>query len=296
MAIGTQRKKRTPTMRKATLVPTKRAASTWLVLLFMILIAVFSLTPILWALSTAFKPASQVLSSPPHWIPRIVTLANFRAVLFQSSMPRYFLNSIVVASITVVVTVGIAAHAGYAAARFRFLGRQGLMFFVLATAMIPGIATLVPLYILATKLGLFNTFTAMIIVYTAWQIPTVVWMLKGFFETIPGDLEEAALIDGCSRLRAFYQVVLPISQPGLASAALLSFVYVWNDFLIAFTFVTKNNLKLVPVGLYNYLSQYGIQWGQLMAAVILALIPVIVLFAGLQTRFIEGMTAGGTKG
>jgi ABC-type glycerol-3-phosphate transport system permease component len=162
--------------------------------------------------------------------------------------------------------------------------------------MIPGIAILVPLYFLAIHLGLHNTYTSMILIYSAWQAPTVVWITKGFFETIPTEIEDAARVDGCTSLRILWQIMLPIIQPGLAAAAMIAFVYIWNDFLIAATFVTDQNLRLINVGLYQFLSQYGIVWGQLMAAVMITLLPLVVMFVLLERRFIEGLTLGATKG
>jgi multiple sugar transport system permease protein len=269
---------------------------TFLTYFVLILAGIFALFPIVWALSTSFKPESMVITSPPQWIPAKFTLENYEQVLFHSKIPLYLLNSIIVSLCSVVFTLVVAAHAGYAAARFHFKFRNSLLFFILMTGMIPGICVLVPLYFISMFLKIYNTFEVMILIYTAWQVPTIIWVLKGFFETIPRDIDDAALIDGCSPLRIFYQLMLPIAQPGLAASALLAFVYVWNDFLIAFTFTTKDNLRLVSVGLYNYLSQYGIVWGQLMAAVMLVLVPMIILFAILQTRFIQGLSAGASKG
>ena len=255
----------------------------------------FSLTPILWGLSTSLKPEAWVVRYPPHWLPPVWTFENYVKVL-QSNMPRYMFNSIWVGAATVCITLAVSVHAAYAAARFRFTGRNTLLFLILSTAMIPGISVLIPLYLIATQVGLYNTFTIMIVVYSAWQTPTLVWILKSFFETVPQELEEAALIDGCGRVRTFYQLVLPVSQPGIAAAALLAFVYVWNDFLIAFSFVTKEEMRLISVGLYQYITQYGIAWGELMAAVVLALLPIVILFLVMQTRFIQGLTAGAVKG
>jgi multiple sugar transport system permease protein len=198
--------------------------------------------------------------------------------------------------VVVAVTLLIAAHAGYAAARFRFRARSVLLFMILMTSMIPGIAILVPMYLLAVQVGVYNTYFGLALVYTAWQVPTVVWVLKAYFEAIPREIDDAARIDGCSEYRVFWQIVLPLARPGLAAAGLLVFVYVWNDFLIASTLVTSTDLRMVSVGLYNYLSTYGILWGPLMAATIIALLPVVVLFAATQRQFVEGLAAGAVKG
>jgi len=236
-----------------------------------------------------------VISATPKWIPPRMTLENYELV-FDSSVPRALLNSIIVSLTAVALTLFAAVPAGYGAARYRFKARNPLLFYILATSMIPGIAVLVPLYVIAIRLGLHNTFLVVILIYSAWQAPAAVWISKGFFETIPKDIEDAARVDGCSSLRLMLQIMLPIVQPGLAAAAMIAFVYIWNDFLIATTFITDSDLRLINVALYQYLSQYGIVWGQLMAAVILTLLPVVVMFVLLERRFIEGLTLGATKG
>ncbi|MCI0528762.1 MAG: carbohydrate ABC transporter permease, partial [Nitrospira sp.] len=144
--------------------------------------------------------------------------------------------------------------------------------------------------------GLLDTYWALILVYTAWQIPTVLWLMRGFFEAIPRELEEAALIDGCSRFQAFYRIIWPLTRPGLAAAAVIVFVNIWNEFIIALTLTTSDDKRLIPVGLYYYIGAYGIEWGKLMAAVCIALLPIIVLFVFLQRSFIKGLSSGSIKG
>jgi ABC-type glycerol-3-phosphate transport system permease component len=162
--------------------------------------------------------------------------------------------------------------------------------------MIPGIAILVPLYELAVKTDLYNTFAGLIPFYTAWNVPILVWLLKGLFESVPLELEEAAMVDGCSRWRAFYQIVLPMARPGLLSGAVMALMFTWNDFLIAFTLTISGERWLLSVGLYTYISTHGIDWGLLMAATIIALLPVVVLNFVLQRRFVDGLMAGAVKG
>jgi multiple sugar transport system permease protein len=262
----------------------------------LILVTVLAVVPIAWGFVTSLKPESQVLTTPPQWIPKDITLHNYVVVLFQSDMPRYLLNSLAVSLVSVVITVAVAAHAAYAAARFRFRGRTSLMFLVLMTSMIPGIAVLIPLYLLAVQVGIYDTYQVLILIYAAWQVPTLVWLLKGYFESIPKEIEDAALIDGCSSYRVFLQVMLPLARPGLAASALIAFVYVWNDFLIATSMVTNSDLRMISVGLYSYITQYGIVWGQLMAAVMLAVVPMLIVFAAAQRQFVAGLTEGATKG
>ena len=262
----------------------------------LVLTCAFAIFPIVWAVITSLKDSGSVMTYPPKWLPDPMVLDQYRLVVFGSNMPRYFLNSLLVAVATIVATLAIASHGGYSAARFNFPLKNLLLFIILATVMIPGIAVLVPLYMIATQIGLHDTYWALIIIYSASQVPMVLWLMKGFFESIPKELDEAALIDGCGPLQAFYRIIAPLTQPGLAAAAIVVFVYVWNEFIIAMTMTASDDMRLVPVGLYFYVSAFGVQWGQLMAAVCVALIPAIVLFILLQRWFIQGLTSGATKG
>jgi len=208
-----------------------------------------ALGPILWGLGTSFKTSPGVVAMPPQWFPSPLTLENYQLILLNSSLPRCFLNSLFVALCGVLLTLAVGCHAGYAAARYEFPGKNGLLLLILATAMIPGISIMAPLYVVAMRVGLHDTYWILILIYSAWQVPSIVWLIRGFFESVPRDLEEAAMIDGCSRLRAFYQIVLPIAQPGLAAAAILVFVYIWNDFLIATAFTISEPMRMMQVGL-----------------------------------------------
>ncbi|MFV0428387.1 MAG: carbohydrate ABC transporter permease [Arachnia sp.] len=257
--------------------------------------SLFAILPILWGLSTSFKSESATLSDR-GWIPSDITLENYRLVLFESKIPVYLGNTLLVAGLTVVSTIIIAVFGAYAAARFKFRGKNTSLLLILMTSMIPGIAILVPLYFLAVRLGLYDTYGVMVLVYTAWQIPTVVWMLKGFFESVPDSIEEAGRVDGASHLRVMLQLVFPLAVPGISAAAVISFVYVWNDFLIASTMVSSDDKRMVAVGLYNYLSQYGIVWGQLTAAVMISIIPIVIVFVLMERRIVAGLSAGSTKG
>jgi len=262
----------------------------------LVLACIFAVFPILWALGTSLKTQADIVSYPPRWIPDPVTLQHYYQVATGSNMPRYFLNSTLVALATIVVTLVVASHGGYSAARFNFPLKNLALFVILTTVMIPGIAVLVPLYMIATRVGLHDTYLVLVLVYSAWQIPTVLWLMRGFFESIPKELEEAALIDGCSHLQAFYRVIAPLTQPGLAAAAIVVFVFVWNEFIIALTMTASDNVRMIPVGLYNYITAFGVEWGKLMAAVTVAILPAIILFIALQRRFIQGLTSGATKG
>lgn len=262
----------------------------------LILASLISMFPVLWAITTALKTDGEVNSFPPTLLPGKLNLGNFSAVIFQSDFPKYLLNSVIVTVICILVATLIAAHAAYALTNFRIRYKKHMMFIILMTSMVPPVAMLVPLYMLSVKLGLYDTRFLLILIYTAWRVPVLAWILRGFFEKLPKELMEAGIIDGCSQAMVFYRIILPISKPGIVSAALLSAVYVWNDFLVSSTFTTKNELRMLSIGLYNYISQYGIQWGKLMAAVTISIVPIVILFVLLQRHFVEGMAAGAVKG
>lgn len=262
----------------------------------LILFIVLMIVPILWGFLTSLKSTAEISHFPPTILPEVIDIGNFYKVLFMSNFSTYFKNSVVITVMCVVISTIIAGHAAYALARFNIRSREKIMFAILMTSMVPAVALLIPLYIMSVKVGLYNTRIILVLVYTAWRTPMLTWILKGFFESAPVAIEEAAMIDGCSRLKTFYKVVIPISQPGIVSSALLTAVYVWNDFLVSFTFVTEENLRTVSVGLYSYITQYGVQWGELMAAVMVTIIPIIIMFVCLQSKFVDGMAAGAVKG
>lgn len=257
---------------------------------------VFAAGPVVWGLLTALKPATQVVAYPPQLLPSPPTLASFAAVWTESNFPVFFRNSLVVTAVSVALSLVLAVHAAYGLARFHFRGKTVLMLGILATSMIPGIAILVPLYNLSVQTGLYNTLTGMIVVYTAWNVPLLIWLLKGFFESVPLELEEAARMDGCGRYPTFYRIVLPIARPGLLAGSIMAMMSVWNDFLIGFTLAVSEQKRLLPYGLFAYISNIGVDWGQLMAATVLALLPVVFAFLIMQMWLVQGLMAGAVKG
>lgn len=260
------------------------------------LACLFAAGPVVWGLLTSLKPATQVVTYPPQLLPDPPTLASFFAVWQESNFPVFFRNSVIVTLASVAASLVLAVHAAYGLARFSFRGKTLLMLGILATSMIPGIAILVPLYNLSVKTGLYNTLPGMVIVYTAWNVPLLIWLLKGFFESVPVELEEAALMDGCRRYRMFYLIVLPIARPGLLAGSIMAMMSVWNDFLIGFTLAVSEQKRLLPYGLYAYISNIGVDWGQLMAATVLALLPVMFAFLVMQKWLVQGLMAGAVKG
>jgi multiple sugar transport system permease protein len=260
------------------------------------LACLFVFIPIYWTINTSLKVPGNVVSFPPKWIPNPLSFESYLDIITKSVLPRNYFNSLVLVAGTILLVLCLGIPAGYAASRFDFRGKNAVLFLLLTTVMVPGIVTLIPQYFLAVKLGLHDTYLVLILIYGAWQIPTVVWIMRGFYQNVPRELDESAQVDGCSSLGAFYRVVLPLSIPGVAAAAIVVFVWVWNEFIIALNLTASNATRPLTVGLYFFVGETGIQWGGMSAGAAIALLPVIIAFIFLQRRFVEGLTAGAVKG
>ncbi len=259
-------------------------------------LVVYCLFPLAWMISTSLKPTEDTYVIPPLWIPTHPTLHSYRMILGIQNFPRYFLNSGIVSLSTTVLAMLFAGFAGYGFARFRFRGSRVLMIFTLMTQMFPGILLVIPYFSLMSATGLLNTYPALVIAYTSFSLPFCTWMLKGFFDSIPAELDEAAMIDGCSRTSAFLRVILPLSAPGLVATAIFSFLVAWNEFLFAVVLTSTPDMYLVTVGIASNIGQFRIQWNDLMAASVLATLPTIILYAFLERYLVQGLTAGAVKG
>ena len=265
-------------------------------ILILILSAIMALFPVVWGLSTSLKPDREVTAFPPIILSKSVNFDNYMAVVTKSDFMIYMRNSILITVVSVIVATILAAHAAYALTFLDLKINKILSFGMLMTSMVPPVALLVPLYMMSVKMKLYNTRILLVFIYCAWRIPILTWIMQGFFKKLPGEILEAGVIDGCSKAKALYKLILPISQPGIVSAALLSALYVWNDYLVSSSFVTANDKKMLSVGLYQYITQNGIKWGLLMAAVMISIVPIIILFICLQSKFVDGMAAGAVKG
>ena len=264
--------------------------------LLLLLACVIVLIPIVWFVSTSFKPYVKTIEYPPKWIPDPFTLENYSFILFGSNAMRYVMNSLIVSGMTIIFTLILAAHIAYATARYKFRFKNALLFIILMTSMIPGICVITSLYVISVELHMHDTYKVLIIIFTAGQIPTQVWLLKGFFEKIPIELEESAKLDGVSTLGGFYKIVVPLSTPGIAAGSVLVFVNVWNDWLISATMTISEGLRLINVGLFDYIKDLGVDWGKFTAYSLLSILPILILFLSVQKYFIQGLTAGATKG
>jgi ABC-type glycerol-3-phosphate transport system permease component len=273
-------------------------SSVWRAVLRWVLIVVVGLlilAPFLWALGTSLKIKEDVLAFPPKFFPWPATLENYREVI-STGFPRYVLNSLIVAVSTVLVVLFVSIHAGYAVARYEFRGKSIMLFFILAGMAMGELATVVPLYFFASQLHIIDTYIVLIIANSAFIAPLGIWFMQGYFRSIPPQMEEAALIDGTSRIGALYRIVLPSAVPGLVTVSLISFVASWNEFILALVLTSSNVMRTVPVGLHLYMTDYGVQWGNITAAGVLSIVPVLLLFILLQKHFLRGLTAGSTTG
>ena len=259
------------------------------------LVVVVALFPMAWGLSTSFKPAAAILQYPPEFIPSQPTLEHYRT-LFETGIGRNILNSVVVSFFTVSLSLALGTLGGYALARFEFRGKAVVMFLIVAVMSIPLPSLTVPTFTFLAMIGLANTLTALVILYTAYQLPITVWILYGHFQTLPTQLENAAMIDGYSRLQTLWKVVLPLSGPSLVAAGLFVLTFAWNDFVVAVAMTSSDDVRTLPVAIYNYLGFFGREWGPLTASAMVSIIPVIAVFVIFQRYFLSGMTGGSVKG
>jgi len=255
-----------------------------------------TLAPLLWVLSTSFKPNPEAISFPPQFLPNAPTLDNYVFVLTDPKLVTSLFNSLTVSLASTGLSVTVSALGGYAFARFDFKGKNLLISTILGLFMIPVVINIIPLYIMLANVGLLNSLFALVLTLQILIIPLNIFLLKNYFETIPKELEEAALIDGCSKIRAFWHVIVPISMPGFLIAAILSFRFSWNEFVLPVVLSNRPDVMVFQVALYQFISLYRIDWGYLTAGINIALIPVVVLMLIFQKRMIRGMTLGAVRG
>jgi arabinogalactan oligomer/maltooligosaccharide transport system permease protein len=260
-----------------------------------VLATLVTLYPVLLVVKKAFSPGQEFALSASPW-PSAWTLDHFRDVLGHPLAGRFAWNSLVVATCTTVVGVLLSCTAAYALSRFRFPGRSASLGTFLLVQMFPSTLLMLPLYVLMNRLGLLNRTAGLVIVYATTAIPFCVWTLKGYFDTLPRELEEAARIDGASTAGIFFRIVLPLSRPAIAVTALFSFMTAWNEFILAGTFMTDEGSYTLPVLLHHYIGEYHAEWGHFAAGAILTSLPVMVLFYVLQRFLVGGLTAGAVKG
>jgi multiple sugar transport system permease protein len=265
---------------------------------FIIAVTVISfvfLAPVFWGISTSLKEAKDIIAVPPQLIPLRPTLENYDT-LVKNNVLLYLKNSLLNSSLTVLLVIGVGSLVSYGFARFDFPGKSLLLVIVICTMTIPTMCLLIPSFYLFAQLNAVNKWFTLILFYSAHNLPFAIWLMKGFFETIPPEMENAAMVDGYTRVQAMYKVLLPLTKPGLITAALFTFLAAWNDYIVAVTMTSADSLRTLPVAMQFYLGYWGRQWGPLTGAAMISVVPAIVLFLLFRDYFVGGLVSGAVKG
>lgn len=270
-------------------------------LLFFLVVGIivfFSLAPFIWQVITSIKPSEEIFTRPVIYIPSRLDFSAYLKIFIQRPFGRQIINSIGIACISTLICVFVGSLAAYAIARFNLLGGEGVLLAVLIISFFPGIVLIVPLYEMVRSAHLTNNWLALILPYVTMNLPFTMWVITSFFRQVPRDLEDAAKVDGLSRLGTLFRIIMPLSAPALATTAILVFISCWNEFLLALTFMTRDSSHTVPVGIamLSGASWYEIPWDQISAATVLTTLPLVVFVVIFQRRIVEGLTAGALKG
>lgn len=262
---------------------------------FTIVMVLAAISPFIYVVLTALKSPEQIYD-PSQIIPTYVTLENFRHVIFESNFIRYFMNSIFITVVTTSICMVLSVMAAYGLTRYHILGAEKIKMAILMTRMFPGILLCIPFYIMMKKMQLIDSYVGLIMMYCSFTLPFAIWNVCAFFLTIPWELEEAALIDGCSRVKAFFRVIFHVAKPGLFVTALFCFMSSWDEYMYASIFINTTLKKTIQVGMQDFVGQYSVDWGLLMSAVVISLIPILLFFALVQKNLVTGLSAGAVKG
>jgi ABC-type glycerol-3-phosphate transport system permease component len=260
-----------------------------------LVVAALVLLPFFWMFSVSLKPANEPFAIPAELWPRSPTFDNYILAL-RPEFQRYFLNSLIVSCSTLVITIPLALLAAYSLARFQFWLLSVFLGLVVLAQFFPAGAIIIPIYKIVRAAGLLDTYASLIIAYITVTLPVAIWMMRGFLMRVPRTLEEAAAIDGAKPLRAFIDIVVPLAKPGIIATSVWVLIVTWQEFLFALSFTSSKEMRTLPVGMNDYIGQYGIRYGELMASSVMISVPVIVLFFFLQRQFVAGLTASAVKG
>lgn len=263
--------------------------------IFIWIMVFLAVMPFIYVILTALKSSEQIYD-PDQIIPTYITLENFRQVLFQSNFVRYFMNSIFITVVTTVICMVLSVMAAYGLTRYYIIGSEKLKMAVLMTRMFPGILLCIPFYIIMKQILLIDSYVGLIMMYCSFTLPFAIWNTCAFFNTIPWELEEAAMIDGCGRLRSFFAVIVHVAKPGLFVTALFCFMSSWDEYMYASIFINTTLKKTIQVGMQDFVGQYSVDWGLLMSAVVISLIPLLLFFALVQKNLVDGLSSGAVKG
>ena len=275
----------------------KNSRKNALIYFIVVILVLISFFPAIWMLSTAFKTPEDVFTIPPQLVPDQFTLLNFKQIFSNNIFLTYYRNSLIVSTSTVVLCLVVAIFAGYSFSRFQYKGSSFMQFFILISQMFPLVLLLISIYVIFLKIGLTDSLYGLILADCTFAIPFSVWMLKGFFDTIPKDIEEAAKLDGCSRMGILSKVVIPLLKPGIIATAIYIFLLSWDDYIFALTLTSSTSMRTLPVGIsLTYLGEFQYRWGELMAASCSAALPITIIFIFLQKFLVKGLTGGAVKG
>jgi ABC-type glycerol-3-phosphate transport system permease component len=268
----------------------------WLPIAYLALVVFFAIFPFVWMILTSLKPSDEIFVNPPRLLPRRLYLDGYIKLFTGMEFAKYMRNSFIVAGTTSLATSFCACLAAYAFSKFKFTGSQPLSFSLFLSQLFPQSVILVPLFIIFRRLGLYDTYGALIVANMVFAVPVSTWLMIGFFDGIPAELSDAALIDGCSRLGVLYYIIVPIARTGILATSMYIFIGSWSELLFAVTFTTNREVRTLPLALSNFIGQYTQDWSGLLAASTLTGLPVAIIFLALQHYFVEGMTSGAVKG
>ncbi|MDP2574837.1 carbohydrate ABC transporter permease [Vibrio penaeicida] len=260
-----------------------------------LLLALIILLPIFWMVSVSLKPSTEAFAIPAKLWPDSPTFENYSNA-FRPEFRQYFFNSVIVSLSTLVISTSLALMAAYAFTRFQIKIMAIFLGLILVSQMFPSSAIIIPIYKMMDDAGLLNTKLSLIIAYITITLPVATWMLKGFMENIPAVLDEAAAMDGAKPMRIFFEIVLPLCRPGVIATSVYILIVTWQEFLFALSFTTTQEMRTLPVGMNDFIGQYGIRYGELMASSVMISLPIVVVFFFLQKHFVAGLTAGSVKG
>jgi multiple sugar transport system permease protein len=260
-----------------------------------LLIVCWSVGPFLWQMSTSMQPDKELMSSPPHFFPYPITFEHYVNIFVAKSFHRYLLNSAIVTITTTFICLLFGSIGAFALARLDIRGRFGLLGFILGVSMFPQIAIVAPLYVLASNFGWLDTYRVLIVIYLALGLPLVIWVLFGYFRSIPQTIDEAARIDGARPMTIFFRIIVPMSLPAIVTTGLLCFIAAWNEFMFALAFTSDINHQTVPVGIANFTGVHYVPWGDIAAASVVVTLPLVIMVLTFQQHIISGLTGGAVK-
>ena len=273
----------------------RRRTTTSMAYGLLIIVLLYNVIPFLWMIFTATKPEKETYSIPPTFFPEDFTLEAFTQLLRWTNFPRYFLNSTIISLGTALLSTFVGALAGYGFSRFSFKGRAALLGLILASQMLPGVLLVGPYFKMLSHVDLYNTYFGLIIAFTSITLPFSTWMLKGFVDTVPEELDDQAMVDGCTPFGAYWRIVLPVITPGMVATVVFAFLLAWSDLLWVLVLTSGDDMATVTLGLTRLVTQFRIIWPQLMAGSAIGMLPSLVLYMFLQNYLVRGLTAGAVK-